>query len=65
MSNMYLLLLLTQKLLAFQTAVHRIVIECVNCEISLLKRNVKMNDYSNVGVEVLHHFPSIIIIHVL
>lgn len=38
--------------------------ECVNCEISLLKRNVKMNDYSKAGVEVLHHFPPIIIIHV-
>ncbi|XP_042358180.1 cilia- and flagella-associated protein 46 [Plectropomus leopardus] len=28
-----------------------IIMECVNCEISLLKRDVKMNDYSKAGVE--------------
>ncbi|XP_075891746.1 cilia- and flagella-associated protein 46 isoform X3 [Nelusetta ayraudi] len=33
------------------TAAQRVVMECVNCEISLLKRNVKMNDYSKAGVE--------------
>nr|XP_046258124.1 cilia- and flagella-associated protein 46 isoform X1 [Scatophagus argus] len=29
----------------------RIVMECVNCEINLLKRDAKMNDYSKVSVE--------------
>lgn len=46
-------LIADSKSLAFQTAVQRIVMECVNCEISLLKRNVKMNDYSKAGVEVI------------
>lgn len=30
--------------------------ECVSCEINLLKRDVKMNDYSKAGTEVLDHF---------
>lgn len=29
--------------------------ECVNCEINLLKKNSKMNDYSKATVEVLDH----------
>lgn len=32
---------------------------CVNCEINLLKRDVKMNDYSKASVEVLDHLPEI------
>ncbi|XP_070772644.1 cilia- and flagella-associated protein 46 [Enoplosus armatus] len=30
----------------------RIIMECVNCEISLLKREAKMNDYSKASVEI-------------
>lgn len=29
--------------------------ECINCEINLMKKEAKMNDYSKAGVEVLHH----------
>lgn len=35
------------------------MMECVNCEINLLKRDVKMNDYSKASVEVLNHFPEL------
>lgn len=33
--------------------------ECVNCEINLLKKEAKMNDYSKASVEVLHHMPEL------
>lgn len=31
------------------------MMECVSCEINLLKREAKMNDYSKASVEVLNH----------
>lgn len=33
--------------------------ECVNCEINLMRREAKMNDYSKASVEVLSHLPEL------
>lgn len=33
--------------------------ECVNCEINLMRREAKMNDYSKASVEVLNHLPEL------
>lgn len=41
--------------LSFQTVGQRVIMECVNCEINLQKRQGKINDYSKASVEVLHH----------
>lgn len=40
--------------LSFQTTGQRMIMECIKCEINLLTRDVKMNDYSKAGVEVLN-----------
>lgn len=43
--------------ICFQSVGQRVIMECVSCEINLLKRDVKMNDYSKASVTVLHHHP--------
>lgn len=33
--------------------------ECVNCELNLLKKQAKINENSKAGVEVLYHIPEL------
>lgn len=42
-----------------QSAGQRIIIECVNSEVNLLKRDTMMNDYSRASMEVLTYCPKL------
>lgn len=43
----------------FQSVGQRLIMECVNSEINLLKRDTTMNVYSRAGVEVLAYRPEL------